>query len=134
MQVDIDVHTFRLRHNCKIDTACFEEGKRPAHPRELAPWLSRDAQTHRALLDQKKTFSCGLKTRPTIGSLAIPWLVRAHGGSIKVNNEARVLDGTHAERRGMDDTACSRNDRYGTTARHLHFSRGRNPPAGNVRS
>jgi hypothetical protein len=48
-----------------------------------------------------------------MGSLAIPWLVRAHGGSIKVNNEARVLDGTHAERRGMDDTACSRNVGYG---------------------
>jgi hypothetical protein len=51
-----------------------------------------------------------------MGSLAIPWLVRAHGESIKVNNEARVLDGTHAERRGMDDTACSRNDAYGIPA------------------
>jgi hypothetical protein len=26
----IDMHTFRIHHNCKIDTARFEEGKRPS--------------------------------------------------------------------------------------------------------
>jgi hypothetical protein len=31
-----DMHTFKLHHNCKIDTACFEEGKRPPSSR-LAP-------------------------------------------------------------------------------------------------
>ena len=25
----IDMHTFRIHHNCKIDTARFEKGKRP---------------------------------------------------------------------------------------------------------
>jgi hypothetical protein len=30
----IDMHTFRIHHNCKIDTARFEEGKRP---RDLRP-------------------------------------------------------------------------------------------------
>ena len=29
----IDMHTLRLHHNCKIDTACFEEGKRPSRLR-----------------------------------------------------------------------------------------------------
>jgi hypothetical protein len=33
MQVDIDMHSFRLHHDCKIDTASFKEGKRPPHPR-----------------------------------------------------------------------------------------------------
>ena len=35
MQVDIDMHSFRLHHNCKIDTARFKEGKRPPHPPDL---------------------------------------------------------------------------------------------------
>jgi hypothetical protein len=33
----IDMHTFRLHHNCKINTARFEEGKRPSHRRDLRP-------------------------------------------------------------------------------------------------
>ena len=28
MQVDFDVHVYRVHHNFKIDTSCFEEGKR----------------------------------------------------------------------------------------------------------
>lgn len=28
MQVDLDMHKYRVHHNCKIDTARFEEGKR----------------------------------------------------------------------------------------------------------
>jgi hypothetical protein len=31
MQVDLDMHKHRVHHNCKIDTACFEEGKRWSH-------------------------------------------------------------------------------------------------------
>jgi hypothetical protein len=30
-----DMHTLRIHHNRKIDTACFEEGKRPPHRRAL---------------------------------------------------------------------------------------------------
>jgi hypothetical protein len=37
MQVDIDMHAFRVHHNCKIDTARFEEGKRPSRRRNLRP-------------------------------------------------------------------------------------------------
>jgi hypothetical protein len=33
MHVDIDLHAFRVHHNYKIDTACFEEGKRRSHGR-----------------------------------------------------------------------------------------------------
>ena len=29
------MHTFRLHHNCKIDTSRFEEGKRPSHRCDL---------------------------------------------------------------------------------------------------
>jgi hypothetical protein len=32
VQVDLDVHPYRVHHNCKIDTARFEEGKRWSHP------------------------------------------------------------------------------------------------------
>ncbi len=35
MQVDLDMHKYRVHHNCKIDTARFEEGKRPSHSRNL---------------------------------------------------------------------------------------------------
>jgi hypothetical protein len=28
MQVDLDMHKYKVHHNCKIDTARFEEGKR----------------------------------------------------------------------------------------------------------
>jgi hypothetical protein len=31
MQVDLDMHKYRVHHNCKIDTACFEEGKQRSH-------------------------------------------------------------------------------------------------------
>ena len=31
----LDVHKYRVHHNCKIDTARFEEGKRPLHRRDL---------------------------------------------------------------------------------------------------
>ena len=31
MQVDLDMHKYRVHHNCKIDTARFEEGKRRSH-------------------------------------------------------------------------------------------------------
>ena len=31
----IDLHTFRIHHNCKIDTARFEKGKRRSHRRDL---------------------------------------------------------------------------------------------------
>jgi hypothetical protein len=30
-----DMHALRIHHNRKIDTACFEEGKRPPHRRDL---------------------------------------------------------------------------------------------------
>jgi hypothetical protein len=32
-----DMHKPRLHHNCKIDTARFEEGKQPPHRRNLRP-------------------------------------------------------------------------------------------------
>jgi hypothetical protein len=32
-----DMHTLRLHHNCKIDTARFEEGKQQPHRRNLRP-------------------------------------------------------------------------------------------------
>jgi len=43
-----DMHSFRLHHNCKIDTARFEQGKRPPTSSRVAPRtkLSRDAWTH----------------------------------------------------------------------------------------
>ena len=46
----IDVHRFRLHHNFKIDTACFEEGKRPSDSRDRN-WTktSRGAWAQRAL-------------------------------------------------------------------------------------
>jgi hypothetical protein len=46
MQVDLDMHKYRVHHNCKIDTACFEEGKRRSH-RSRCGWanLSHDAPT-----------------------------------------------------------------------------------------
>jgi hypothetical protein len=31
MQVDPDMHKYRVHHNCKIDTSRFEEGKRRSH-------------------------------------------------------------------------------------------------------
>ena len=31
MQVDLDMHKYRVHQNCKIDTARFEEGKRRSH-------------------------------------------------------------------------------------------------------
>src|SRR5580700_6891384 len=31
MQVDLDMHKYRVHHNFKIDTSCFEEGKRRSH-------------------------------------------------------------------------------------------------------
>jgi len=45
-----DMHSFRLHHNCKIDTARFEQGKRPPTSSRLAPQtkLTRDAWTHAA--------------------------------------------------------------------------------------
>jgi hypothetical protein len=55
MQVDIDVHTFRIHHNRKIDTARFEEGKRPPHRRDLRPDEAlRDAWTQRAPVGQRQ--------------------------------------------------------------------------------
>jgi hypothetical protein len=33
----IDMHRFRLHHNFKIDTLCFEEGKRRSHRCDLRP-------------------------------------------------------------------------------------------------
>ena len=35
MQVDNRLHRFRIHHSFKIDTAGFEEGKRPSHGRNL---------------------------------------------------------------------------------------------------
>src|SRR5882724_8729144 len=35
MQVDHRHASLRVHHNCKIDTACFEEGKRPLHRRDF---------------------------------------------------------------------------------------------------
>jgi hypothetical protein len=47
----IDLHTFRIHHNCKIDTARFEQGKRRSHRRDLRQnesssdaWLFADVQ------------------------------------------------------------------------------------------
>jgi hypothetical protein len=31
MQVDLDMHKYRVHHNCKIDTLRFEQGKRRSH-------------------------------------------------------------------------------------------------------
>jgi len=35
MQVDLDVHKHRVHHNCRFDTARFEEGKRRSRCRTL---------------------------------------------------------------------------------------------------
>ncbi len=49
------MHTFRVHHNCKINTVHFEQGKRAPHPRDLRPDGSlRVLRGHRALLDQKQ--------------------------------------------------------------------------------
>jgi hypothetical protein len=37
MQSTFDTHTLRIHQNRKIDTARFEEGKRPSHRRDLRP-------------------------------------------------------------------------------------------------
>jgi hypothetical protein len=34
MQVDLDMHKYSVHHNFKIDTSCFEEGKRRSHRSE----------------------------------------------------------------------------------------------------
>jgi hypothetical protein len=58
-----DMHSFRLHHNCKIDTLCFEEGERPSHRCDLR--YPRDAWTRRASQDQDgKKFSRGRKRKP----------------------------------------------------------------------
>jgi hypothetical protein len=88
-----DMHTFRVHHNCKIDTARFEEGKRPPHPRDLRPGRSlRVMRGHiaRCWIKARKKFSCGRKTKSTTGSLTIPWLIRPHGGSVKGNSKVRA--------------------------------------------
>jgi hypothetical protein len=76
------MHTLRVHHNCKIDTAPFEQGKRPPHRRDLR--LGRSSRVMRGHIafagSRGKKFSCGRKTKPTTGSLAIPWLVRPLGG------------------------------------------------------
>jgi hypothetical protein len=44
MQVDIDVHAFRVHDDCKIDIAHFKEGKRTPRPRDFrSADLLRDA-------------------------------------------------------------------------------------------
>ena len=61
------------------------------------------------MLDQKgKKFSCGRKTNPTMEALArlTAWWI-----SQSQQQGARFWTGTHAERRGMGATACSRNER-----------------------
>jgi hypothetical protein len=43
MQVKLDMHKFRVHHNRKIDTACFEHGKQRSHRSALwRPNLSHD--------------------------------------------------------------------------------------------
>jgi hypothetical protein len=50
MQVDIDMHAFRVHDDCKIDIAHFKEGKRTLRRRDLRSanlvrdaWIERDA-------------------------------------------------------------------------------------------
>jgi hypothetical protein len=60
----IDMHTFRIHHNCKIDTARFEEGKRRVGTCERT--RPSRASTQRALPDQdSEKFSCGRKEPTT---------------------------------------------------------------------
>jgi len=33
----LDMHAFRVHHNCKFDTARLKEGKRPLHGRDIRP-------------------------------------------------------------------------------------------------
>src|SRR5438552_13532981 len=55
MQVDLDMHKYRVHHNCKIDTACFEEGKRRSRRsplREVEPLRMRRRDTWTRLVAQ----------------------------------------------------------------------------------
>jgi hypothetical protein len=61
-----DMHSFRLHHDCKIDTASFKEGKRPAASSRLAPRtkLSPHTLTLRAWLDREgKALICSRRSR-----------------------------------------------------------------------
>src|ERR1700688_368812 len=58
-----DMHTRRIHHNRKIDTACFEEGKRPPTPSRLASGRSACVMRRECDLpdqDEKKS-SCVAK-------------------------------------------------------------------------
>jgi hypothetical protein len=67
MQVDLDMHKYRVHHICKIDTARFEEGKRRSHRSALRvgePLLRCvDAIHGRSLLPSRETSAPRL-TRP----------------------------------------------------------------------
>jgi hypothetical protein len=84
-----DMHTFRVHHNCKIDTARFEEGKRHPIVATCAP-NSRVMRGHIA--------HCWIKRGEEVlmwsddGKPSHPWLVRPHAVSVKVNGKVRVLD------------------------------------------
>jgi hypothetical protein len=61
-----DMHSFRLHHDYKIDTASFKEGKRPAASSRLAPRtkLSPHTLTLRAWLDREgKALICSRRSR-----------------------------------------------------------------------
>src|SRR5439155_4134861 len=49
-----DMHSFRLHHDCKIDTASFKEGKRPPHPRSEEEATTGSLGISRARSDQSK--------------------------------------------------------------------------------
>ena len=96
------MHTFRVHHNCKIDTARFEEGKRPS-PSRLATKRSRDALTPRALMNQDgKKFLCGRKTKPTAAK-PNHWFVRPHRRSVKGLATARLVLDRHTEQDDADN-------------------------------
>ena len=89
-------HTFRLHHNCEIDTSRFEEGSRPPHRRDLRPdeALACCVDTARlaGVWTGGSSHVVGRRSRRQ-GNLTIPWLVRPLVGSVKgLATARRVLD------------------------------------------
>ena len=114
-----DMHSFRLHHNCKIDTARFEQGKRPPTSSRLAPRtkLSRVAWTRAPCWIKRERGSHVVgrrirrwKSSHSLARLTAWWISQSQ------QQGARFWTGTHAERRGRGATDCSRNVGFGMSA------------------
>jgi hypothetical protein len=77
----IDLHTYRIHHNCKIDTACFEEGKRRLATCDRTA-SSRGASTVHPVGSGRERSSHVVGRSRRRRSRAISWLDRPHDGSV----------------------------------------------------